>query len=422
MLTRQFRFIIVILFFIPLIIMLFLYIRIFGLIKNHQDNRSLPGGSVRTFDIKENNSMWFKNKNNKKRFVKKKQDKSSNTFNTIDQDSDHYDISKHDVKCEMLRNGKLKEETKTSLKEDNNQSQAEQQEQDENNSQINTNTKSLIISETKRLFNPEDDQTDCIHHVENTGNHDIEAHHNSNMTIHNFDPENNENAKNEFEDQHVDVENCQQTKEIQLNQKTSFQSHDVISNGNCHGNLMKEKDLINTKTNNLSIILKGASTSASATKKINSLQRSTRPQVQGHKKALITTLLILGTYLLCWMPAVIFFALTCIDGCLYPLLQLSFTKRIIIGFITNGLVIVKAIVDPFIYTYRMKEMKSALKKRNWILKASPFSAYRHYQFNNRSSTSQRSGTLITMRSSTSPSSLRHRGLFAETSLIIKNKS
>lgn len=82
----------------------------------------------------------------------------------------------------------------------------------------------------------------------------------------------------------------------------------------------------------------------------------------GHAKALVTTLLILGTYLLCWMPAVVFYALTCIDHCPFPITTINYRWRIIISFLTNGLVILKAFVDPFIYTYRMKEMKSALNR------------------------------------------------------------
>lgn len=83
---------------------------------------------------------------------------------------------------------------------------------------------------------------------------------------------------------------------------------------------------------------------------------------KGHAKALVTTLLILGTYVLCWIPAVLFFALTCIDYCPYPINYVNFRDRIIIGFTVNGLVILKAIIDPFIYTYRMKEMKTALNR------------------------------------------------------------
>lgn len=82
----------------------------------------------------------------------------------------------------------------------------------------------------------------------------------------------------------------------------------------------------------------------------------------GHSKALFTTLIILGTYLFCWMPAVVFLALTCVDGCPFPLLSLSSMTRVLISFVCNSLVVLKAIVDPFIYTLRMKEVKMAIRK------------------------------------------------------------
>ncbi|KAI1289546.1 hypothetical protein HDE_09100 [Halotydeus destructor] len=79
-------------------------------------------------------------------------------------------------------------------------------------------------------------------------------------------------------------------------------------------------------------------------------------------KALSTTLIILGTYLICWMPAVTFLALTCQDGCPYPILNIDPVTKVTLSFIINGLVCLKSLVDPFIYTFRMKEVRLALKK------------------------------------------------------------
>ncbi|RWS01730.1 hypothetical protein B4U79_18540 [Dinothrombium tinctorium] len=81
---------------------------------------------------------------------------------------------------------------------------------------------------------------------------------------------------------------------------------------------------------------------------------------QGYWKAIITSLIIVGTYIICWMPAVTWFALTCIDVCPLPLFEQPVATRFIFGFITNALVVVKAICDPFIYCFRMKEINSAM--------------------------------------------------------------
>lgn len=83
---------------------------------------------------------------------------------------------------------------------------------------------------------------------------------------------------------------------------------------------------------------------------------------QSHSKALFTTLIILGTYLFCWMPAVVFLALTCQDGCPFPVLSISPMVKVMISVICNALVILKAVVDPFIYTLRMKEVKMAIRR------------------------------------------------------------
>lgn len=89
---------------------------------------------------------------------------------------------------------------------------------------------------------------------------------------------------------------------------------------------------------------------------------STCPSANTHWKALSTTLIVLGTYLICWMPAVLYYSLTCVDGCPFPINDISAESRLIAGFVTNALVILKAIVDPFIYTLRMADVKVALKR------------------------------------------------------------
>lgn len=86
------------------------------------------------------------------------------------------------------------------------------------------------------------------------------------------------------------------------------------------------------------------------------------PSPNTHWKALSTTLIVLGTYLICWMPAVLYYSLTCVDGCPFPINDMSAESRLIAGFVTNALVILKAIVDPFIYTLRMADVKVALKR------------------------------------------------------------
>lgn len=117
-----------------------------------------------------------------------------------------------------------------------------------------------------------------------------------------------------------------------------------------------------------------------------------KPGVHGHRKALITTLIILGTYLICWMPAVLFLAITCIDGCPFPLYEIPKKTAVVISFISNSLVVMKAIVDPFIYSFRMKEVRIAIRR---LFRRYPCCRWLNKRPPNRKSfnlTSQRSAT------------------------------
>lgn len=83
---------------------------------------------------------------------------------------------------------------------------------------------------------------------------------------------------------------------------------------------------------------------------------------QTKKKACITTLLILGTYFISYVPAIIYQVLTCIDDCPYPLYDISFSRRVLFGAMTTLLLIAKSIIDPFIYSYRMSEIQVAISR------------------------------------------------------------
>ncbi|XP_067140189.1 adrenocorticotropic hormone receptor-like [Centruroides vittatus] len=86
----------------------------------------------------------------------------------------------------------------------------------------------------------------------------------------------------------------------------------------------------------------------------------TATKLHKNVKAVITTLFILGTYLIGWMPAVMFFALTCND-CPVPLLNIPENVRVTISIFNNSMIVVKSFIDPIIYVIRMPEIKEALK-------------------------------------------------------------
>ncbi|CAN8019640.1 unnamed protein product [Ixodes persulcatus] len=83
-------------------------------------------------------------------------------------------------------------------------------------------------------------------------------------------------------------------------------------------------------------------------------------QLRKSVKAVHTTLLILGTYLLGWVPAVLFYVLTCLD-CALPITSLPLDVRLTFGILTNSLVLLKSFADPVIYVVRMRDIQDAFR-------------------------------------------------------------
>lgn len=77
-------------------------------------------------------------------------------------------------------------------------------------------------------------------------------------------------------------------------------------------------------------------------------------------KATVTTLIILGAYVLGWMPAVLFFALTCLD-CPIPFTTIPLKVRVPIGFFANTMIAARCLADPVLYLVRMPEVRDALR-------------------------------------------------------------
>ena len=77
-------------------------------------------------------------------------------------------------------------------------------------------------------------------------------------------------------------------------------------------------------------------------------------------KAAVTTLLILGAYVLGWMPAVLYFALTCLD-CPVPFLTIPIDVRVPVGLFANAMIAARCLADPVLYLVRMPEVRDALR-------------------------------------------------------------
>lgn len=73
-------------------------------------------------------------------------------------------------------------------------------------------------------------------------------------------------------------------------------------------------------------------------------------------QAIITTLLIVGTFILGWIPAVIWFIIFCKD-CILPFESIQLSVTLAIGITVNTLIVLKSFLDPIIYTARMKDFQ-----------------------------------------------------------------
>ncbi|XP_031346455.1 beta-2 adrenergic receptor-like [Photinus pyralis] len=102
---------------------------------------------------------------------------------------------------------------------------------------------------------------------------------------------------------------------------------------------------------------------------INSQQR----QMEGNVKAIYTTLFILGSCVVGWLPAVITYLIICPKGCLYSGKELERIRTenihmfFYISWFTNVLIILKTLANPIIYSCRMIEIKEGTRKMHTAL-------------------------------------------------------
>ncbi|OQR69681.1 adrenocorticotropic hormone receptor-like [Tropilaelaps mercedesae] len=144
-----------------------------------------------------------------------------------------------------------------------------------------------------------------------------------------------------------------------------------------------------TNSNGQNVICKKTSSNASVTTSLTSSTCTQASRRLQNVKAVYTTLLIIGTYLVGWMPAVFYYVFTCTDSCPFPITQISLRLRISMGVIVNALIVLKSLVDPFIYAARMPEISEALYcmfhcrlRTNFRPTCAPsYNRHGHYQFN-----------------------------------------
>ena len=97
---------------------------------------------------------------------------------------------------------------------------------------------------------------------------------------------------------------------------------------------------------------------------------STQQDIVKNKKAIITTLLILGTFILCWLPLCIFSIVLIILVSINPAVVAQNTQVLIkVDSYLFNLLLLNVIADPIIYAARVKEVQFGYRRlccrRNW---------------------------------------------------------
>ncbi|XP_054290751.1 octopamine receptor beta-2R-like [Macrosteles quadrilineatus] len=123
----------------------------------------------------------------------------------------------------------------------------------------------------------------------------------------------------------------------------------------CHIYALVEK---RKKTNHIKLCSKPGSVNRrhQRNQSSNSITRS-----QVNKKAIVTTLMILGSVIFGWVPAFAYFVLFCKDCLFCEYWKLGTLKEHFILVIINFLMISKTATNSYVYACRMKELKLALK-------------------------------------------------------------
>ncbi|KHN88916.1 Adenosine receptor A2a [Toxocara canis] len=89
--------------------------------------------------------------------------------------------------------------------------------------------------------------------------------------------------------------------------------------------------------------------------------QGTRTQLQGKLKLVWTTLLIVSTFSLSWGLCVLYFVLVCRHGCTFIYGQnVDFYVGFYINSTVNGFVMIKLVINPFIYALRLAHIRASV--------------------------------------------------------------
>lgn len=95
----------------------------------------------------------------------------------------------------------------------------------------------------------------------------------------------------------------------------------------------------------------------------SSVEQHQQRQLKGNVRAVKTTLLILGSCVIGWFPAVMIFAVMCDEGCVIEgrrmmVIRMCYAREmLVVMWLKQFFLIMKTMVNPIIYTIRMSEIQ-----------------------------------------------------------------
>lgn len=95
----------------------------------------------------------------------------------------------------------------------------------------------------------------------------------------------------------------------------------------------------------------------------SSVEQHQQRQMKGNVRAVKTTLLILGSCVIGWFPAIMTFTIMCQEGCLIDGERMEILRRcywrqmMVVMWLKQFFLIMKTMVNPIIYTIRMSEIQ-----------------------------------------------------------------
>lgn len=347
-----FRLVFALLFFIPLVMMAFCYTHILLIVKKQHETWTNRNGSTRNRGLGTNRtiggnrslglsrSMGMNKARGMKKTMGMNKSIGANRLIAVNESS----VNNSSVNNTSVNN--------TSMNNSNVNSS------NVNGSNVNDSNVNKLIGITESINTNKSDMTaDMLNLGETNVNEHVDMNVNKpesvNLNVGRLENENNSmNENKSFSVNKSISENNSISENKSISDNKSIIEHKSISENKSH------KTDSQNKTDSCMVRVKPSVMSRSTrTSRANCSSIQQKRVLEGNVKAMYTTLLILGSCLIGWMPAMTVFLLICTDGCMYKELEFAIEVKFLILWLVNLLIILKTLINPIIYSTRMMEIQ-----------------------------------------------------------------